>query len=107
MEITLRVGRAQARSYDSPPPCFTSGRPGFCGVHGQAIRGIRPIALHQEHGILQPTPESGLRTTGFPVGTLLRVLPHHACSTAAQFDGYHVISDAPGAAPYWPRFRGW
>jgi len=37
---------------------------------------------------------------------MLRILPNHACATAAQFDGYQVLT-AAGGLDYWPRFRGW
>ncbi|MGI8546995.1 MAG: DSD1 family PLP-dependent enzyme, partial [Gemmatimonadaceae bacterium] len=42
------------------------------------------------------------------VGTQLRILPNHACATAAQFDGYEVLPADPGAPlAHWPRIRGW
>ncbi|WP_083753679.1 hypothetical protein [Actinosynnema sp. ALI-1.44] len=38
-----------------------------------------------------------------PIGTRLRILPNHACATAAQFGEYDVL-DGPGA---WTRLNGW
>jgi D-serine deaminase-like pyridoxal phosphate-dependent protein len=42
----------------------------------------------------------------FPVGTLLRILPNHACATAAQHAAYDVVHGADAVAT-WPRFGGW
>lgn len=40
------------------------------------------ISLSQEHGIVRGR---------FPLGTRLRILPNHACLTAACFDEYYVV----------------
>ena len=41
-----------------------------------------------------------------PLGTRLRILPNHACATAAQFPHYEVIG-RDGALTRWERFGGW
>jgi D-serine deaminase-like pyridoxal phosphate-dependent protein len=41
-----------------------------------------------------------------PVGTLLRILPNHACATAAQHNVYHVLGDN-GVVEQWDRFNHW
>ena len=46
------------------------------------------------------------RGADLPIGTRLRVLPNHACATAAQYDRYHVVRDGRLVAE-WPRFGGW
>ena len=44
----------------------------------------------------------------FPVGTLLRVLPNHACATASEHACYHVVDgSAPEVLDRWERFAGW
>jgi len=51
---------------------------------------------------------SSARLPDLPIGAQLRILPNHACATAAQFDGYEVIpANATRPMAYWPRFRGW
>ena len=45
-------------------------------------------------------------TTAWPVGTRLRILPNHACATAAQFGGYHALL-ADGTLADWPRWNHW
>jgi D-serine deaminase-like pyridoxal phosphate-dependent protein len=63
-------------------------------------------AANQEHGLLARRDGTPLDLRQFPVGTLVRILPNHACATAAQFDCYHVVSR--GAKPRrWERFGGW
>jgi D-serine deaminase-like pyridoxal phosphate-dependent protein len=42
-----------------------------------------------------------------PVGTLLRILPNHACATAAQHAAYHVLAADGEIERVWPRFNGW
>ncbi len=79
-----------------------------CDVEGKPIDGLIMIGANQEHGIIAQRPGSTLAAPDLPVGTTLRILPNHACATAAQFDGYHVIpADGSGELTYWPRFRGW
>ena len=65
------------------------------------------VHANQEHGIVAVRPESG--RCAFPVGGLLRMLPNHACATAAQHDRYYVVLRADKDAPLarWPRFGGW
>jgi len=43
---------------------------------------IRLTAISQEHGKL---------SAALPVGSRVRILPNHACLTAACFDAYHVV----------------
>jgi D-serine deaminase-like pyridoxal phosphate-dependent protein len=79
-----------------------------CDAAGELIDGFILSGANQEHGILARRdgavePDIGTR---FPVGTLLRVLPNHACATGAQFDQYHALSP-DGAVRLWPRFHGW
>jgi D-serine deaminase-like pyridoxal phosphate-dependent protein len=46
-------------------------------------------------------PGSDLPLPDLPVGTRLRVLPNHACATAAQHDRYQVGDTT------WKRVNGW
>jgi D-serine deaminase-like pyridoxal phosphate-dependent protein len=72
---------------------------------GGPIPGLRVDAVNQEHGIIR-LPE-GLDFADFPVGSLLRVLPNHACMTAAAYDRYHVVDGAGRVVDAWPRCNGW
>src|SRR3546814_5479256 len=63
-----------------------------CDEAGSPLPGLLVAGANQEHGIVQVRPGSGASLPALPVGTRLRILPNHACATAAQFDGYHVLS---------------
>ena len=87
-----------------------------CDIGGRVLDGLIVRAANQEHGIIarRPggVPDDMLGLPDLPVGAQLRILPNHACATAAQFDGYEVLpvdGTSGGAAPlaHWPRFRGW
>ena len=43
----------------------------------------------------------------FPVGARLRILPNHACATAAQHAAYHVVNGSREILARWERFGGW
>jgi D-serine deaminase-like pyridoxal phosphate-dependent protein len=79
-----------------------------CDLDGVALNDYIMTGANQEHGIIgrrdgAPDPEIATR---FPIGTLLRILPNHACATGAQYPEYHVPR-ADGALQTWPRFSGW
>ena len=82
-----------------------------CDAEGRPIAGLTLCGANQEHGIVAfDDTAAGAGdadiTQRLPVGTLLRVLPNHACATAAQFGEYHVLG-ASGEIAVWPRFNGW
>ncbi len=79
-----------------------------CDIEGRVVGDLIVSAANQEHGIVALRPGSTGVLPEFAVGTRLRILPNHACATAAQFDDYAVLradKDAPLA--HWPRFGGW
>ena len=65
------------------------------------------ISANQEHGIIADRHGRRLDPAHFPIGTLLRILPNHACATAAQHDRYHVKDMGDVIGDVWPRFGGW
>ena len=95
-----RGTQAQRRDYGYGQVCDLEGRP---------IAGLTMQGANQEHGILAFGAGNGSPADivqRLPVGTLLRVLPNHACATAAQFPAYHVVQPS-GELLEWPRFGGW
>lgn len=78
-----------------------------CDIDGNPYPDLIVVLANQEHGVVAARPGSGAALPRFPVGTRLRILPNHACSTAAQFDSYTVLPEDGGAVACWPRFRGW
>ena len=43
----------------------------------------------------------------FPVGSRLKILPNHACATAAAYDRYFVTDDGEHIIATWDRVNGW
>ena len=78
-----------------------------CDFAGRPIDELIVHDANQEHGIVADRRGKAVDLTRFPVGMLLRVLPNHACATAAQHAQYHVIAGEPVIEAVWPRFSGW
>jgi D-serine deaminase-like pyridoxal phosphate-dependent protein len=79
-----------------------------CDTNGRVLDDLIVTGANQEHGIVAVRPGGTVALPELPVGTLLRILPNHACATAAQFDGYAVLpANASRSLTHWPRFRGW
>jgi len=78
-----------------------------CDLKGKPIDGYHVTSANQEHGIISRVGQidRSIAKT-FPVGTMLRILPNHACATGAQFSSFHAISP-DGNTAKWSRFNGW
>lgn len=77
-----------------------------CDLEGEPYPDLLVLNTNQEHGILGLRPGSNARLPELQIGSRVRILPNHACATAAQHDQYHVL-DANHVRETWPRFRGW
>jgi len=81
-----------------------------CGLDGQPVPDLLMTDANQEHGVLSlrpgaATPDLAL---AYPVGSQLRIVPNHACATAAQHSQYLVIKNGgTHVEMIWPRFSGW
>ena len=78
-----------------------------CDLSGRPIDDLIVTATNQEHGIISNRHGKPVDMSRFPLGTLLRILPNHACATAAQYAQYHVSAGEPVVEAVWPRFSGW
>ncbi|WP_307180539.1 DSD1 family PLP-dependent enzyme [Streptomyces canus] len=80
-------------------------------LDGNLVPDLVMTAASQEHGTL--TARDGAHLPDLPIGTRLRILPNHACATAAQHHGYHVVdgtrptAGAPVVQAFWSRVSGW
>jgi D-serine deaminase-like pyridoxal phosphate-dependent protein len=77
-----------------------------CTLDGTPIPDLIVVGANQEHGIVASRRGSGAPAPHLQVGARLRVLPNHACATAAQYDRYYVLREGAVDAE-WPRFGGW
>lgn len=78
-----------------------------CDAEGRPYADLILKTCNQEHGIITLRPGASGPLPALPVGTLLRILPNHACATAAQHAEYHVLPQGGGPLQVWPRFGGW
>lgn len=78
-----------------------------CDLDGQPLDDLIFVGANQEHGIVAHRDGRLANWTHLPVGTQLRVMPNHACATAAQFPHYHVIDSNRQVLHTWSRFNGW
>lgn len=98
---------AMSRDRDTQKQKRDFGLGQVCTMDGTPIDGYIVESANQEHGIVSRVGGGdGQIATRFPVGTQLRILPNHACATAAQFPEYHALL-ADGAIEAWSRFYGW
>lgn len=77
-----------------------------CDLSGRPVADLIVTAANQEHGIITSRSANPAAVQALPVGTQLRILPNHACATAAQHAGYHVLAEGRRVG-YWPRISGW
>jgi D-serine deaminase-like pyridoxal phosphate-dependent protein len=82
---------------------------GFGTIAGVPANGMAVVECSQEHGFVGcdgPLPYAKL-----PVGSRVRVMPNHACITAAAYDRYYVVdSDLDGGrsvVDVYDRINGW
>lgn len=77
-----------------------------CDASGRPLGDLIVRSTTQEHGLVGRRDGQPLHVGRFPVGTRLRILPVHACATAAMHEAYHVIENGAVVAR-WERCRGW
>ncbi|MEM9257553.1 MAG: DSD1 family PLP-dependent enzyme, partial [Pseudomonadota bacterium] len=77
-----------------------------CDLDGRPAEDLIVTGANQEHGLVTSRSGEPLDFGLYPLGTQLRVLPNHACSTAAQYDNYHVI-ESGSIIDTWSRVREW
>ncbi len=81
------------------------------GDHGYGrVRGSDELIVaqaNQEHGVIADRHGRAIDVDRFPIGSTVRILPNHACATAAQHDRYHVLDADGQVTDRWPRFGGW
>ncbi len=78
-----------------------------CNERGEPIEDLIVGKANQEHGIIFSRSTKSIDFGQFPVGSLLRILPNHACATAAAHPGYQLVKGETVLNEYWSRFSGW
>jgi len=91
----------------------TSGQPvdqGYgivCDLDGRPLPDHILVGANQEHGIMARRAGAEGPMLDLPIGHQVRILPNHACSTAAQYPAYQVVGPGNEVTARWARFSGW
>jgi D-serine deaminase-like pyridoxal phosphate-dependent protein len=78
-----------------------------CNLAGEPLPGLVVKATNQEHGIVAERSGKPVDWAALPIGGMVRILPNHACATAAMFDRYHVVEGSTDVVDVWQRINGW
>jgi D-serine deaminase-like pyridoxal phosphate-dependent protein len=75
---------------------------------GRPLDRLHVADVHQEHGLIAgPRPYDELVEV-HRIGTRVRILPNHACLTAAPYDRYYVVRGRDtNVLDVWPKATGW
>ncbi|MDX2003683.1 MAG: alanine racemase [Meiothermus sp.] len=78
-----------------------------CDLEGRPFGDLIVADASQEHGIITHRRGERFDLGAFPVGRVLRVLPNHACATAAAHPAYQVVRSDTEVRAVWERFGFW
>jgi D-serine deaminase-like pyridoxal phosphate-dependent protein len=98
---------ALSRDFDGAADADAHGHGQVCNLQGVPYPDLIVTRTNQEHGVVSVRPGSQARCPELPIGTRLRVLPHHACATAAQHQHYQLCNPQNQVIAELPRISGW
>lgn len=78
-----------------------------CDLDGRPLEDLILVGANQEHGIMAHRSGKVDDALQLPVGAQVRILPNHACPTAAQYGHYDVLGADHEITANWQRFSGW
>jgi D-serine deaminase-like pyridoxal phosphate-dependent protein len=67
--------------------------------------GLTVVDVHQEHGEIRSS--SRLPFERVPIGSKIRIVPNHACMTAAMYGNYLIVDGTDAIVDVWERTNGW
>lgn len=70
----------------------------------EPLESLTVVTVHQEHGGVPVPDESWFER--LPIGSVVRILPNHACLTCAAYTSYDVMREGV-LTEEWPRTGGW
>ena len=79
----------------------SSGYGWVCDVDGRRIGSLVVNNVSQEHGVIS----GDVNWQRLAIGTRVRIVPNHACMTAAGYSGYHVVQGTE-VTGWWRRATG-
>ncbi len=78
-----------------------------CNAKGEPMTDMIVSSANQEHGIITTRSKKEMDWGSFGIGSMVRILPNHACATAAMFDRYYMVDGAMDVVDVWHRINGW
>lgn len=79
-----------------------------CGDGGPPLDDLYIAEVHQEHGFVASAGDAAAMFERLPLGSRVRVLPNHACITAAPYPCFVVVDGPePAVVAEWDRVTGW
>lgn len=79
-----------------------------CDEDGSLMPEYYVTSANQEHGIIARFDKGAINPADFPLDRKLRILPNHACPTAAAFDCYRVVRGKnTEVLATWKRINNW
>lgn len=78
----------------------------ICDEAGTILPELIVAGANQEHGVVARRDGGAIDWADFPIGAWLRILPNHACATAAQHGCYHLLRAGRPVGSL-DRFGGW
>lgn len=78
-----------------------------CDADGKLLPDLWVKQCNQEHGVVCRRDGGKLDPKDFPLDRKLRILPNHACPTAAAFNAYNVVDQSGNVIARWSRINGW
>ncbi len=76
----------------------------ICNPGGAIVPGLYVTSVSQEHGHVRVRDENDYAL--FPLGSFVRILPIHACMTAAAYDYFNIVENGV-ISEKWDRVNGW
>lgn len=78
-----------------------------CDAEGTPLENLVVSGTNQEHGIISNRLQKEIPWDSFEIGSMVRVLPNHACATGAMYDRYYVTDGSTDIVGVWHRVNGW
>lgn len=100
-------GLALSKDHGTARQAVDYGYGQVCAADGRVLAGLRVVEVNQEHGLIAPADadDAAAMFAALPIGARVRVLPNHACMTAAAYEQYHLLDG--DTVLQWPRCNGW
>lgn len=105
--ITDAGWMAMSRDRGTATQALDQGYGRVCGVDGAPLSDLIVSGANQEHGIVSHREDREIPWASCGIGSMVRILPNHACATGAMYDRYHVVDETGEVVDTWHRVNGW